>query len=397
MKDAALNIAFSFFGGRRFAGGRCAGCIVFMHIYFFLMILAFFEVFFFIDASRDALLIACGVLIIVVTLIKIIMYILKVLISYSVEESTSNDVGEKVVRPDNIPDDVWQIRHRLINPSPNMESVVSDLLATGVDEAALMALIDYLGNDEQVERLDMEVDHNYKATSFVYACGRVCSLCYDKRSLECMFPANHTLLFILFAAIFGYSASYLPLSLRDELLDREKGWLAVVLAINVYSILTPPSVDPYSSKVDDCWTGLCRSVGISLIATLWRECLRMKSKYTVVPLFGCVINWDAVNVYLVEFWRYGLLLFPFWVLYGLFGHPISQLMSILEAFNRYAFGQCGISSFLHWLIQFLRGTVSVVVSWALLDHSDEAPRRGDIATLWNHVQVDNAHDPTLLQ
>ena len=354
-----------FFGGLTW--GAKTGPRVCRFLTFFALI-AFFECCFYIPMGRDSRLIACGVLVFLVVLIKLIGLILRLIVDSSIALSESESTSEEQ-RPESIPPDIWELRHRLVNPSPNLETVVSDLLAGGTDQEGLMALIDYVKGENPVDEVGVTDERGSDEVLVIPICGRVLSLPFGRTQINSVFPMNHSIWYIIMAAVFGFSAAYLPLSLQDQMKMELRWWIGIVQAIAIYSILEPPVDEPYLMTCGDFWSGLCRPVGISLIATIWRVAVRMSGTSTKMPVFGWVLVWDVINPYLFDICTYGLALFPFWVILNMFGHPVSQIMAILEAFNRYTFGQCGITSPWHWLRQFLRGAASVAIAWAILRYS----------------------------
>lgn len=340
-----------------------------VRIFFFVALITFFECCLYLKLEKNVLLIASGVVTIIVVIIKLIFLIIRVIADAAIDLSESESSHDDT-RPGDIPLEVWEARDLIINPSPSLEAVVSDLIASGLDQEGVMRLVEHV-NGNSLARLSSARETHGSDVHVLWMCGRVFFVPFGKGDINSVFPTNHSIWFILMAAIFCFSTCYLPLSLRDEFLAREKWWIAFVTATCVYSILEPPLKDPYELSFPDAWTGLARPVSLSLIATLWICVLKMSGKITELPVFGWNLHWDVVNPYIIDLCWAGVILFPFWVVAGIFGHPVSQIMTILEAFNRYVFGQCGVTSGWHWLRQFLRGSASVAIAWAILSFSDK--------------------------
>ncbi|KAK8896026.1 Pecanex-like protein 4 [Tritrichomonas musculus] len=358
------HVISSFFGG--FSLNRsCRSDTV--RIIFFVLLIVFFETFFYLKTSRNTKLIACGILMIIVFLIKLVLYLFHLMLNTALDLSNS-EPSIKEERPEDIPQEVWETRSLLKNPKPNLDSVVSDLIASGIDANGLIRLVDYIQNapESPVEELSSEEDQN----PVINICGRLHTLPFSRYTVEKIFPTNFSFSVLFFSAVFGFSCCYLPLSLFDQLRNREKWWVAIECAFSIFSILRPPEVDPYLTFTPDSWTGLSRPLGITIICTIWRVTIDAENENPIshLPFYDIEINWTSAFPYIYDICRYGLLLLPFWIVIGFIGHPVSTIISILESACRYLFGQNGVKNVLHLVIQIARGAISVACCWALLQY-----------------------------
>lgn len=330
-------------------------------------LILFFELFFYLDTSRNANLIGCGCVIGLFFLIKLVLYFFTFLLKTSLDISVS-EASVKEDRPEHIPPEIWELRSILRNPNTNIDATVSDLIATGVEVDGVLKLVEYLQTESGVSVEISESDDDQNPV--INICGRLYTLPFSRNSIGSFFPATFSFDILIFIAAFGFASAYLPLSLKDQFLAREKWWVAIVCATSTYSILIPPETDPYITFSPDPWTCVARPFAISIVSTLWRVFLRIEQDYSVtkLPFYDIEINWAVWLPYIFDILKYSILLLPFWVVIGFVGHPLSVFVAILEAACRYLFGQNGVKGKLHLAVQILRGAASVACCWALLNH-----------------------------
>lgn len=281
---------------------------------------------------------------------------------------SNSEPSIKEERPEDIPPEVWETRSLLKNPKPNLDSVVSDLIASGIDANGIIRLVDYIQNtpESPVEEVTTEKDQN----PVINICGRLHTLPFSRSSVERIFPINFTIWVLILSTVFGFSSSYLPLSLVDQFPNKEKWWISFICGTSIFSILKPPDSEPYLTFTPDSWTGLCRPLYITLLCTIWRVSIDAQNERPIAhfPFYGWEIEWNIILPYIFDICRYGLLFFPIFIFYGFIGHPVSTIVTILESSCRYLFGQNGVKSILHLSIQIIRGSASVACCWGLLQY-----------------------------
>lgn len=382
-----FDLIASFIGGI-FVGNISKLSIVIRLIVYFI-ILAFFEIFYYLNISNEEeandsddyvtiYFIASGILTGFIFLIKFTLWILNIIIKFPIELSDSID-SKIEERPDNIPPDIWQLRDTVINSKRPQDLVISDLLASGIDPTGLMNLVNYIQNNDQIS----EISISKQEDSEDYAINLFGKLYYTKlnpTNINKIFPSTSSFLVIFCSTLLCFSATYFSLSVKNNFLPREKWWVAIVCTISIYSILYPVDSDPYSTRIPDQWTGCSRPLALFIIAGLWRLIICLDEKYTqqkkifIISFFYDIsIKWEYISPYLNDILHYSMIFLPFLVFIGLIGHPISTIVSIIESFNRYFFGQNGVSNILHLIIQLIRGAASVAINWALLQHKFNGP------------------------
>jgi hypothetical protein len=119
--------------------------------------------------------------------------------------------------------------------------------------------------------------------------------------------------------------------------------------------------------VDDPWTGFGRAFAILVLTIIWEFALYLKESAWIGTFCGVVVDVTPVLPYVLDFCTWGTYLLPLWIFYGYVGHPVTVFIAMAEALNRYLFGQSGVVGWRHMLIQFFRGSLSMVGAWAILD------------------------------
>lgn len=382
-----LKILASLFGGI-FIGNQSRLSIIIRFVIYFI-ILVFFEIFFYIDFNGEANsnenddnctihLIAAGALTFCIFMIKLILWILNTVVK-SVDESSDSMDSKIENRPDDIPPDIWQLRDTIIKSKDSQDLVIADLLASGVDSAGLMNLVNYIQRNDQISELSISKSDD-NSGYVINICGKLFYTKLSPNSFGKIFPSNSSFFVVLMSALLCFISTYFSFSIKSYLLSREKWWIAIVCSICIYSILYPVDSDPYSTRILDQWTGCSRPFALFVITGLWLLVIHLddlyfiqnnhnkQPRFVISFLYNVSIKWELISPYLNDIFRYGLIFLPILVFTGMISHPISFLISIIESFNRYFFGQNGVSNIVHLFIQVIRGAASVAISWALLNY-----------------------------
>ena len=345
--------------------GHLIGLIV--RAIFLIINYVFFCVMFYMEFGEKANLIACAVLIFLTFIVKLSLYLLNLLAQAAVNISDSG-TNVNINRPKDITPEMWSLRSLLQNPKQNLDSIVSDLIASGVDAEGLIKLVEFLNSNKQDAFEELSIVG--EELPVINICGNIVELPFNKKSIGHIFPSDFSFPVLIFTLVFGFSGAYLPLSLAYKFSKAERWWIALICAISTSSLLTPPSIEPYMTFFPDSWTGIARPFAITIISTFWRVVIRLSEDQPSfhLPFYEHEFRWNLI-VPLTEDVCYGaFLLLPLWVFAGYVGHPLTSMVSIIEGFNRYAFGQNGVSGIPHMIFQFLRGTASVACCWGLLQH-----------------------------
>jgi hypothetical protein len=156
-------------------------------------------------------------------------------------------------------------------------------------------------------------------------------------------------------------------------------WAAFVVGSGVFSIVNRPEKDPFSGSVDDPWTGLGRPFAILILMTIWKLALYLRDIHDTIIFCGLAIDTTLVLPYVFDFCMWGTYLLPIAIFVGYVGHPITVFVAIIEACNRYMFGQSGVAGLSHMLMQLCRGFLSAFVVWGLLNQQTRFAVPGAIA------------------
>ncbi|OHT15242.1 hypothetical protein TRFO_14278 [Tritrichomonas foetus] len=365
MTRTVKNVFLTFLGGLSISSKNLIPPLI-----IFVCLVAFFETLFFVQISKTEKLIASGVLMGVILLFKLIFYVLAILARHAVDLSESNhELEEKP--PEQFPQEIWNLKPLLLNENSSIDSVVGDLIASGYDANMIFEFVEYLNSNQPT--IDVKTNENSEGQlSVINCCGRLIDLSFNQKHIEIVFPINHTFFYIILSTVFGFSATYLPLLFKDEFSTAAKVFIAFNCATSIFSIIKPPEAEPYSQKLMDIWNGCTRPLHISLLLSLYKVLKIIEENYnnvTKLPIYDWEIDWSLISPYLRDIILYTLILFPIFILIGYIGHPISTVISMIESFNRYAFGQSGVANVWHMIIQVLRGSVAVAIVWAIFEHT----------------------------
>ncbi|KAH0793479.1 pecanex protein 1 [Histomonas meleagridis] len=320
--------------------------------------------------SRTVTLIVSAIIAVVIFVIKFILWFIHFIANKTFELTGSTESGED--RPSEIPDEIWSLRKSLVKElnKPSLDAIVNDCISSGIDVEQLLHFIDELNAGRYLD-VSTRLEQENESYNVISVCGKLIHVPFSREDVNILFPSDFTLPSAIFATIFAFVSSVLATFLSDQMLAREKWWIAVVCAFGFYSILQWPSTDPYMTSVPDCWNSSARSLAVSIVCAIWYGTVELEKRHPTLtlPFSYWSINMTAVAPYIDMVCRYGLMLMPFWFILGYFGHPVTVIVTIVEAFNRYAFGQNGVSGLLSMIVQFLRGSITVVAISLLLHYS----------------------------
>lgn len=346
--------------------------------------------------NKIARLVIVSILMGIIFFIKLSLYIIRLSIRYSfdIEDQTdnSNELNEQS-HPNNFSDDIWNLRHLFIGKRHSSDQIINDLINSGVDSQQLLRLAEYVYDEQNTDELRQSLipnesneSNHSRSKMAIQCCNSIFVLPFSLHQIDKIYPFHPSFMSIIFSTIFGFTSSYLLLTLGDQFADREKWFIAMVLTSSTFSIVLPPTIDPYNTTLNDCWNSCTRPLFITILSFIWRIILDYvcsvpdsiqchPAPMIIKQIYNLNINWPIILPYIFDVLHYGLLLSPLFILIGYIGHPVSVLVAILEGACRYCFGQNGVSGIGHLLIQILRGSLSVAASFGLLyigyrDHND---------------------------
>jgi hypothetical protein len=362
-----------------FEGGETGRVAIFRWI-LFSIILILFLILVYLPLSDSAVLITAIALSCFVWLIEFLIWLISWLIDHSQDFSESLDTIEDA-RPDDIPPELWQARAIFINRRVSLDEAVQDLVADGCDPAAVNRLIEWV--DAHPNHLQRTNSDSPGHKPMIFVCGLVCGFPWNRRSLRHFaFSTGHSLSYVIASGFISFGCVWLPLRALSSFGAGEKWLLAWVLATSWLSILVRPEREPFSITVGDPWTGLGRGLAISVLMGI-HYIGQYFGNFDDLLLFDFLITirWRIIALYFQDFAHWGVLLFPVWVLLGCVGHPVCLAASLIESFNRYAFGQSGAIGHLFLVIQFVRGAVSTGILWWILESSKSRKSLGIAVTV----------------
>lgn len=134
------------------------------------------------DLSVKAQLITAGIFAIFIAVIKLLLWLFRILIDRSLELTEISKSYDENIKPDSIPNEVWQLRKFIENPKPSIDVVVSDLIASGIDASAILELVQYVQEHQNNEMiLPFSEDEQLNVINL---CGKLHELPFSKNLLK---------------------------------------------------------------------------------------------------------------------------------------------------------------------------------------------------------------------
>ena len=354
------NICRSFFGGLEL--NKIA--IHWPYIFVYAILYAFYELYFYYPKiqTKNSRLIGCGALLSIILIFKFIFLFIRLLTRFEIKQQNqqsqqpaqqSQPAEEE--RPSHIPPEIWRHKKLLINSHSEIDAVVNDLIVSGVDSGGILELVDYLQDTNQfnqvpetIETISPEASDISNHRMIIQICGATFTLPFSLHQIDQISPSTPSLICVLFSVIFGFSSSYLSMTLLSQFSVYEKSFLAFVLASSTFSIILPPPVDPYNTSINDPWNACARPLVITIICTAWRLIIKYvceSSSYwetctantIILPqIYDIKIEWNIILPYIFVALRYGLFL-TLAMFIGVYSHPVSSIVALLESGARYFF------------------------------------------------------------
>lgn len=170
---------------------------------------------------------------------------------------------------------------------------------------------------------------------------------------------------VAFSVLCAFTSNFFLLHLFPHVKFVRKIFLSLVNSCSIYSILQPPSVELYSTTIDDKDNAFTRSFFITLIGFVAYIINSIKKPFTI-PLIDYYVDIPKYQQLASDIATYLIISTPFLILFGFVGHPKATFLWLLEWINMYGFGQNGISGPLSGIVNFLRGCISILVSSLIL-------------------------------
>ena len=310
---------------------------------------------------------------------KALIYYLNSLVNRSFEiDESSSDIGTSQVQeqedmqvPDGIPTKLWEMRGKFSATDQITEQMFSDLLSKGFDTNSIMLFFRFVRNPSFYNSISSSKEPIKNRREYIRMCGCVCKLPFSRITLNALFPGNDSLKYLFFLFIFCFSqCTFVPM-IMSYVTIWEKLLYALYSGASLYSLLSPPEVDPYSTTKGDIMTGITRPFSITILCSLYilfAYLYENGTENTYVNELIITIEWRKILYVLCGTCRVCFDLFPL-VLLILISHPATFLTWLLEWISRYLFGLSGTTGLLHAIFQTLRSTAVMFVCYALIHNN----------------------------
>ncbi|OHT12297.1 hypothetical protein TRFO_18002 [Tritrichomonas foetus] len=299
-------------------------------------------------------------------LIKFFLYLMNKLVDKSIEVSSSSANRKPLVnddRPPSIPGPLWDRRFDYINGRGLTNDDVINLMTSGFDPDAVFEFHRIMQNSDFLFRQSIAESPNSsipESKNFIKICGHLIPLPFHRKTINSIFPANESLLYVILATIFSCIMSFA--------VSNTKNYACWVFGPAIYSLLHPLETDPYSTTRGDIYSGTTRSFYVSLVLGiqaffkyLAENVIHTKSEYFHVNI-DWVYIFDLLNPYL----NYSLYLLPILILFFV-GHPMTITSWIFEFGGRYLFGLGGSTGIIHSILQFLKSVIIASINGIILN------------------------------
>ena len=277
--------------------------------------------------------------------------------------------------PENIPQELWDLRYRIPRDSPVTENVFSELIAQGFnpnDVVRLVELVVIVPSSNQYSQLNNEEEEmkdNDKNVLTVF--GHQFLVPFNRLTVDSVFTGNYSYLYAVVSFFFNFAMTYTASLILGKIQFIPRFYLSCIYGAALYSSLSPPEVDGYSTTRGDVYTGISRTfalliLNIVLLSTYWTWEIEPPVFFDELQLpFSWNVLLSSVGIICYIF-LYGFPLFSIL----LFGHPITSFTWIFEWVSQYALGQSGATGILHAFLLLIRGAALCYIVYSIIEYSN---------------------------
>ena len=281
---------------------------------------------------------------------------------------------ESDIAPETIPQELWNQRHRIPQDGPVTETFFSEMIAEGFDPNDVIRLVNILviepnerhRHEEEEEAIENELRD--KKMNILLIFGHQFKIPFTRLTVNAVFTGNYSYPYAFVSFILNFIMTYLATLIMSYYKLGFRIWLSFIYGPALYSSLSPPEVDAYSTTRGDIYTGVMRPFSLSLISVILLIILIKVDPPPFYDELHFIFSWDEVLSALQIFCQIVLFTFPLLSIFY-FGHPITTLTWLFEWISQYFAGQSGTSGIKHAFLVILRAAIIEYIIYAILTAS----------------------------
>lgn len=282
----------------------------------------------------------------IVLSIQLVVVFLNKLLDKSIDLPQSDALIESEPElPRGISAQLWNRRNILFNQTLTPDDRVFRLIQEGFDPEEVFRLYELIENGEVTEQTTIGAPSHRIKANLILINGTVANIQLDRETLSRTFIRPPNAFYIFFSTIVTFIMTFFVSNLRYFTSTTASLYLMFIPATAVFSLLLPPSCDPYSTTLNDPAIGFTRAVALFIIT----------ASISLLDYFDEKNFFDISHRSIIEIeiiLANCCVLLPFLIFIGFIGHPITSIHYLLEVINKYLFGIAGSSSLYRSLVSF---------------------------------------------
>lgn len=333
----------------------------------FLILFGFFYIILSIDLSYLVRLLLAGLVALFVLIIELIVVWFNSMLDESVDVSSSSidstAENNKPTIPDKISGPLWESRGILFNERIPLDDRAYQLIRRGFDADEVFRLIELIRNGTVTKDTKDHLPTRHVKTNLIVLCGQNINIHFDRDSLSRTFQRPPSAWHLISSVVLTLLLAFFVPETRPMNPPFLTWYLSLICTSSIFSLLLPPPSDPYATNFNDPFISYTRAavaVGMSGVVSLMAFFKMFLPSKLYIPQINMTIYWKPILTFCATMANYLFIFYPFLILIGFMGHPITTLHWLLETVNKYFFGISGSPSFKKAAIDFLNSTCIVV-------------------------------------
>ena len=333
----------------------------------------------------------------IVFIVKAVLVTMNVIVNHSqtvpvnsgqeeLENTSHIDVNSDIA-PENIPQELWDKRDQLPKDQPITENVFNSLIQQGFDPNDVVNMVKIIAHaningDEEETESSM---YNNVFTIF----GHDFLVPFNRVTVDAVFTGNYSYTYAFVGFVACFCMTFIALLVMNEMDFWTNFWLSFIFGPAIYSILSPPEVDAYSTTKGDICTGLTRPITIAIFALVLLGALWSDEEPEFYKDLELPVDYKSITESIYTFCRAGLLLFPIWSVLFV-GQLITVINWLFDWIGQYLLGHSGSTGALNSMVLLIRSSVPVYFTYELLknDYSITSLASGvGMTTLILHIPL----------
>jgi hypothetical protein len=331
-----------------------------------LFVILFYCFFFFSLKTVGVVLMSVAVGLLMV-IIKLVVMFLNHLLDGSVdapgheEEDDIESAGDALVSlPAGVSIQLWENRRHLFDERRTVDDRAMGLIEEGFDPEEVFTLARLIESGEVTRDTELApLSHRIKST-VIQICGKTMVVKLDRGLLSRICTRPSGFFDVIRAGVVSFVVAYLGRDIA-KFGPVDMVYLAALYSLSIFSMISPPGCDPYSTTLNDPVTGYTRPFFLIILSGL-HHLIVLAQKHDLISLSASDLTFakNTISVFCH--------LMPIVILMGFVGHPVTSIHFFIEVFNKYVFGICGSGSLLYAFLTLLfhgamQGVVCAVMWW----------------------------------